>query len=97
MSSNKLRLKRFWHRCWHDKQGAPVVTQNPNLPLLVWLVCLPLGLLVYDGPWHVIISSIGTFAISVWAILELFQGVTYFRQLLGLIVLAGVIVRLLAA
>lgn len=74
-----------------DKDGKFVITQKPNLPIIVWLVSVVINKFLSGGLVSQVLSSIGTISISVWATLEIISGVNLFRRALGTIVLAFVI------
>ena len=66
-----------------DKEGNIVLWQWPNMPLVGWAIFALLGRLTRWQP----LTWIGTAFLFVWALLEIFRGVNYFRRGLGLIVL----------
>jgi hypothetical protein len=70
--------------------GRIVVFQWPNIPLWIWIISGVVGLVVSAG-W---ISVVGTVALAVWAVLEIWKGVNPFRRGLGAIVLLGILARL---
>jgi hypothetical protein len=69
-----------------DKQGHIVLWQAPNLALMIWIVAWALAWPLH-GTAHQLVHFAGGVALFIWAVLELFDGVTPFRRLLGLIVL----------
>jgi len=66
-----------------DKEGKVVLWQWPNLPLVGWAI---FALLSHLTRWQPL-AWIGTAFLVVWALLEIFRGVNYFRRALGLVVL----------
>lgn len=80
----------LWDKFWKNKHGEVVVYQWPNIPLIAWLLLALASLFVSDKRadllWHI---SLGVLAI--WALLEIFKGVNYFRRSLGAIVLLFII------
>lgn len=83
-SLDKLRQAARW--LVRDRAGRIVLWQTPNLPLLIWAgAWLVAGLL--PGSWHHLVRLVGGVSLFVWAVLELFDGVTPLRRLLGLAVL----------
>jgi hypothetical protein len=81
ISSSHIIQKTF-----KDKDGKLAIAGVPNLPLLTWLVTLPLGWIA-SGSTEKLVSVVGHGALFTWAWLELFQGVNYFRRALGAVVL----------
>jgi hypothetical protein len=70
-----------------DASGKIVLTQKPNLPIIVWIFSklatfLPLDSFVIDFFALVAFGSLFT-----WAWLEIFDGVNIFRRILGSIVM----------
>jgi hypothetical protein len=68
---------------FRDKTGQIVLWQWPNLPLLGWGL---FALLSQIARWHQL-AAVSTACLLVWALMEIFQGVNYFRRLLGLAIL----------
>src|SRR4051794_5098491 len=75
----------------HDDQGNLVVWQKPNLPLIVWIVARGLELVVRRGAPGRLMATIAFGALFTWAWLELFEGASYLRRVLGLVVLAAIV------
>ena len=72
--------------------GRLVIGQRPNLPLLLWLVCVVVRWLVHPAaPRSTVLDVVGTTALAIWAGDEVVRGVNPWRRLLG----AGVLVALL--
>ncbi len=82
-----------WNRIWKDKDGKLVLYQKPNTPIIVWAVSWLLTKVLPYGQWNFAAELIAYGAIFTWAWLELFQGTTYFRRLLGLVVLVAVVLN----
>lgn len=82
-----------WDHFWKDRHGKVVIYQRPNLPLLGWLG-LTLASLFTEGTVSSVLGYAASASLVVWALLELFTGVNYFRRTLGVIVLAWSIVSL---
>jgi hypothetical protein len=76
----------LWDKFWRDHHGSMVVFQMPNVWLIAWLVLEVVSLLVASHRVEIVSWWLATAALAVWALLEIFQGVNYFRRLLGLIV-----------
>ncbi len=71
-----------------------VLFQKPNVPITVWFLSSILSRVVPGGAAQASFRHLATIAIIVWALLEIFWGVNYFRRILGLIVLSLVVVGL---
>lgn len=76
-------LRRRWQEL-SRLEGPPgfVLWQFPNPPLILALVALPVGWLT-SGTVHSIARALFVIGFSVFAWLELFQGVNWFRRLIG--------------
>ena len=87
-------MHELWNKIWRDKNGRIIIWQLPNAPLLAWLVLTFASLLVNGRPADVL-YWLGSAALIIWALLELFKGVNYFRRALGLLVLVMAVVSVL--
>ncbi len=76
-----------------DSHGNVVIGQWPNVPLYGWLAATVLSFAMQQTALKADFSALGTAFLFTWAYLELFQGVNYFRRLLGLVVLIAIIIR----
>ncbi len=81
----------FFDNFFRDGNGNIVIGQPPNPPLIIWLAASLLKLAFKTGQVNLGLDILATGSLSVWAILELFQGVNYFRRTLGLIVLIALL------
>ena len=75
-------LKKFFS----TKEGKIIIGQNPNLPMIGFVVLKAVSLLL-TGTLGRYLGFLGDFSLLVWAIMELFAGVNIFRRSLGLITL----------
>ncbi|HUA13608.1 MAG TPA: hypothetical protein VL989_03855 [Candidatus Sulfotelmatobacter sp.] len=89
-----MTLTEIWNKTWRDKHGKVVIWQNPNPFLIAWLVLTIISLLI-NGTAADICQDIGVVSIAIWSFLELFQGVNYFRRVLGLVVLLSTIATII--
>lgn len=74
-------------KIWKDKQGRFAIYQRPNILLIGWAVLdivaiFAPGKRLSDYAW-----TAGAIVLIIWALLEIFRGVNYFRRVLGLAVL----------
>lgn len=70
-----------------DKKGKVILFQPPNAALIVAVTSIALALLLPEGTAQNVFS-LGAFGTSfTWGWLELLQGVTLLRRLLGALVL----------
>jgi hypothetical protein len=60
------------------------IAQRPNLPLMLFLVSIPLGWAVsHHAPAAKVVDVIGTVGLGWWAIDEVVRGVNPWRRVLG--------------
>lgn len=71
-----------------DKRGHLAIFQRPNVYILVWFGCAVARRLLGAGQPKDIVGVIGFVALVVWSLLEIVQGASLFRRLLGAVVLA---------
>ena len=81
--------KTLFDKIFRDSNGNIVIAQPPNLPIIVWGVASLLKLFFINGLINVGLDLIAFGSLFTWAWLELFQGVNYFRRMLGFVVLVG--------
>ncbi|HAO12832.1 MAG TPA: hypothetical protein DCQ51_17090 [Planktothrix sp. UBA8407] len=81
----------LFDQVFRDSEGKIVLAQMPNLPLIVWIVASLLKIIFTTGRINLGLDLIAFGSLFTWAWEELFQGVNYFRRVLGLLVLVGLI------
>jgi hypothetical protein len=79
------------HTIFYDKDGKLAVAQRPNLPVITWFITMLLAFLIKNGRGHTFFDVISFGAIFTWAWLEIFHGKSYFRRVLGLVVMIVVV------
>jgi hypothetical protein len=84
-------IKKLINLVFRDKNNHIVIWQTPNIPIIGWFVFMLIAHLLSDGHLKTSFELISKAFLLAWAYLELFQGVNYFRRLLGLVVLLGTI------
>ena len=86
---------KIFDALFKDKQGNIVILQLPNVPISVWLGCTVLAKFISSpATVHHIFEAVGFGALFTWAWLEISQGTTYFRRILGSVVLVySVVIR----
>ena len=77
----------FTDKCFKDNTGRVVLGQAPNAPIIIWAVAALGAKLFSRGAPHHILVFIAYAAILIWASLELFAGINYFRRAIGAAVL----------
>ena len=79
---------KIWFK---NKQGQWAIAQRPNVIIIFWALAELASMFLKGKPHHAA-SLIAFGALFTWAWLEAFQGVNYFRRLLGGIVLLMLLV-----
>jgi hypothetical protein len=82
-------LKR--QRLFRDEEGHTAVWQWPNLPLWGWLGCRAVAFLLPAGHLKMGSSQLGTAFLFTWAYLEITDGDSIFRRVLGVVVMTWII------
>lgn len=88
-------LNKWFRWFFADKEGNIVIAQFPNLPLFVAMVGLATQHLSQGHSSNVgrLVAYAG---LLVWAWLEVYKGDSYFRRLLGLVVLGSTLATVFA-
>ena len=85
------KSRTLWDKFWRDDKGHVVLLQWPNIPLWGWIGSVFLSKLIVRGTVHSLLDVVAFASLSIWAWLELTEGVSYLRRLLGLAVLVTII------
>jgi len=86
-----MQVKKAIRKFVSDKNGKVVIVKSPNLPLVGWFMCLAVAQFMAHGYLRTGLLNLSAAFIFLWAYLEITQGDSYFRRLLGLIVMVVVI------
>lgn len=81
-----------WDLFWRNKDGRITVWQFPNPPLIAWLVFMVLSRVMHDGRLHAGYEFLSMAALFTWAYLEITSGESYFRKMLGGVVLLVLVI-----
>jgi hypothetical protein len=83
---------------FRDRQtGEITVAQMPNIPLIVFLVTRTVQVLTSpEGAVHTVLTVVATGSLVLWAGDELLRGVNPFRRIVGGLILAVVLARLIS-
>jgi hypothetical protein len=90
-------MKAWGAKQFTDKSGNVVLWQWPNLPLYGWALSRVAAYVLHDNPMHVGFSLLGDAFLAVWAYLEITDGTTTFRRVLGGAVALGLVYHLFTA
>ena len=89
--------KSFWDKIWRNDEGDVVIFQWPNVWITAWAVANFMSVVSPTRGFSKIMWWVGMVFILVWAALEIFKGVNYFRRGLGVLVLLVIIASVLGA
>jgi hypothetical protein len=79
-------MKHFIRTFFADKNNKIILWQFPNLPLIGWLVFVGIGYFVAPGSIKTGFAQASGGFLFIWSYLEITQGATNFRRLLGVVV-----------
>ena len=82
-------------KVFKDKDGKVVLGQAPNLPIILAMAFWVPSLIINTGVLHSLLYLLFLGFLGWWAMLEILQGVNYFRRLLGLLGLIYITARLI--
>jgi hypothetical protein len=88
--TNRKRFNKL--SFFKDTDGCWALWQWPNIPLYGWLASKLLSLAIEQQHLHTGLVHLSTAFLFTWCFLEITQGVNYFRRLLGVTIMSGVIV-----
>lgn len=87
LGSGRHDRRNLWDRIWRDRRGRIVIWQTPNIWLIIWVVLTCVSLFASSRGMANIAWWASSAVLAVWALLEIFKGVNYFRRALGLVIL----------
>ncbi|HEY0964941.1 MAG TPA: hypothetical protein VGE13_00495 [Candidatus Saccharimonadales bacterium] len=79
-----------WFIC--DKHGRAVIWQKPNLPIIGWFAFMVVSHLLGPGALRSGLELLSAAFLFTWAYLEITQGASPFRRVLGAVVFVIVII-----
>jgi hypothetical protein len=74
-----------------DDDGNYAIISLPNAPLIIMIVSYIVTMIVHDGPVYGLFSTMLHGATFLWSYLEIRQGASPFRRILGAAVMAMVL------
>ncbi len=86
------KLKSLLNKFIRDKDGKVAIFMWPNLPLIGWLVFMVMAHFVSSSRLKTDFLFISSAFLFTWSYLEIRQGTSYARRLLGLVVFIKIIV-----
>lgn len=84
-------------RLFKDPGGNIVIWQSPNLPLIGWAVCKALSMTIDNRDISAGLAHIATLLLFTWAYLEIKDGASVFRKILGIVIMSLIIHSMLSA
>jgi hypothetical protein len=74
-----------WDKIWRDRRGNVVIWQRPNIFIIAWVIITVVTIFT-TGTVSNVLWYISAAVLAIWALLEIFRGVNYFRRFLGVLV-----------
>jgi hypothetical protein len=88
VKAQRRRYQSLWDRIWEDPKGKVVIWSWPNKWLWIFIGSMVLQIVLgASNTLTPAIKLIGNISLAIWAILEVYSGVNYFRKALGVCVL----------
>ena len=84
-------IKHLIDKIIRDKDNNVVLMQFPNPPLIGWLIFLIIAQFVPSGFFKIGFTNLSGGLLFVWSYLEITQGSSYARRLLGAVVMISVL------
>lgn len=89
--------KLMWVRkIFITKSGNAVILQRPNLPISAWIIAKIAEHVTNEPVIKEGLAQTSVAFLLIWSLMELFQGVNYFRRILGLLILLSIAMQHLA-
>lgn len=85
------RLKRLFDGIFRDKAGKIVIFQVPNMALVTYFALVLAGWLLPNGLFRQVERLLAFAALTTWAVLEIVTGTSFFRRILGGVVLVATV------
>lgn len=88
---SKFKRRLDWmFKDLNGRGGKYIIAEVPNLPQIVFMVCIILAVVVYPGFWQTTLVFTAYTALAYWSYLEITSGHSRFRKLLGVFGLIAV-------
>lgn len=87
-----MNIKQLMYKFIKDKDGNIVIWQTPNAPLLCWVGIKLILAFIPVGHLKTGLTELSSAVLLIWSYLELSSGESYFRKLLGLVVMVSTII-----
>ncbi|MFA5135737.1 MAG: hypothetical protein WC505_08215 [Patescibacteria group bacterium] len=75
-----------------DRHGKWAVVQFPNTLLLTWLMLIVIGVFVHDNSLKTSVDQLKNTVLFAWAYLEFAKGISYFRRVLGGVIMIMIVI-----
>ncbi|MBC7943623.1 hypothetical protein H7X68_03950 [Candidatus Saccharibacteria bacterium] len=85
-------IKRLASKFIRDKNNNIVIWQSPNLPLFGWFIFMIMAYLAPSEFFKTGFTDLSRTFLFVWSYLEIAQGSSYFRRLVGVIIMLVILV-----
>ncbi len=75
----------------HGRRGGYVIAEVPNLPLLMFIFSIMLGIILYPGLLQTVCIILAYLSFTYWSLMEVRSGRSRFRKLLGILGILSVL------
>lgn len=86
-------VRKVIEKIFITKTGNIVILQRPNLPISAWIIAKIAEHITHEPVIKEGLAQTSVAFLLIWSVLELLQGVNYFRRILGLFILLGIIMQ----
>lgn len=86
-----MKLTALSNNFIKDKDGKLAIWQTPNLPVVLWFACMSIARFVPDTSLRNGFEFLSAAFLLTWAYLEITEGSSHFRRVLGGVVMTWVI------
>lgn len=87
-----MKFQTMAHKFFANKRGEPVIWQWPNTLLWIWIALKVFILIVSDESLKTHVGNLSAAILFTWAYLEISEGESLFRRILGTLVAIVVII-----
>jgi uncharacterized membrane protein YecN with MAPEG domain len=88
-----MNIQHLINKSIRDKNNRVAIWQRPNLLIIGWFICAAASHLLHAKSLHSGFANLSSAFLFAWAYLEVAQGASYFRRLLGAVVFITIVVH----
>ncbi len=88
------KIRHLIDRLFRNSEGSIVLWQMPNIWLWLWILATLANYIVSEGLLTLLLQALSMASIIIWSFLEIYSGVTPFRRIIGSILVAVILIRI---